>query len=261
MKFRAVPAVCICLLCATTSGARNAPTQQSIEAKLQGPFVMLRGMWDGDNLHFDSQGNLTDSTPTLPFSLSAVGVDKIRLTDSELEIEGRREGLEFIRAIRAVSYKSARKIHISIAVDSHHPEALDAAVAKVFSIGVDKDLATSAPEYWQRWLRPLLGLPGLETVAGIDHPGGGVTPPRLAYAPDPKFTEPARELKYRGIVVVGLVVDAEGRPAHVHIVRPLGMGLDEQAVETVSHYQFTAATFQGKPVPVEINIEVNFRIN
>jgi TonB family protein len=38
------------------------------------------------------------------------------------------------------------------------------------------------------------------------------------------------------------------------------MGLDQKAVEAVRHYRFKPATLQGKPVPVEVNIEVNFRI-
>jgi protein TonB len=44
------------------------------------------------------------------------------------------------------------------------------------------------------------------------------------------------------------------------VVRHLGMGLDEKAVEAVKQYKFKPATLQGKPVPVEVNIEVNFRI-
>ena len=57
-----------------------------------------------------------------------------------------------------------------------------------------------------------------------------------------------------------IVFDYKGRTERIHIVRPLGMGLDEQAVDVVSRYQFAPATLQGKPVPVRINIEVNFRI-
>jgi TonB family protein len=38
------------------------------------------------------------------------------------------------------------------------------------------------------------------------------------------------------------------------------MGLDEQALAAVTQYKFKPATLQGKPVPVEVSIEVNFRI-
>jgi protein TonB len=46
----------------------------------------------------------------------------------------------------------------------------------------------------------------------------------------------------------------------VHIVRALGMGLDEKAMEAVRQYKFKPAQFKGKNVAVEVNIEVNFRI-
>jgi TonB family protein len=95
---------------------------------------------------------------------------------------------------------------------------------------------------------------------GIYHPGGGVSNPVLVYAPDPEFSDEARRAKYQGVCVVGLIVDAQGNPQRVHVVRPLGMGLDEKAMEAVRQYKFKAATFHGHAVPVEIDIEVNFRI-
>jgi TonB family protein len=60
--------------------------------------------------------------------------------------------------------------------------------------------------------------------------------------------------------VISLIVDAQGNPQHVRVVRQLGMGLDEKAVEAVKQYKFKPALMQGKPVPVEINIEVNFQL-
>jgi protein TonB len=95
---------------------------------------------------------------------------------------------------------------------------------------------------------------------GIMHPGGGVSNPVLVYAPDPEFSDEARRAKYQGVCVVGLIVDAQGNPQRVRVIRPLGMGLDEKAVEAVKQYKFKPAMYQGHAVPVEINIEVNFRI-
>jgi TonB family protein len=95
---------------------------------------------------------------------------------------------------------------------------------------------------------------------GIYHVGGGVSNPILIYAPDPEFSDEARRAKYQGVCVVGLVVDAFGNPQRVHIVRPLGMGLDEKALTAVREYKFKPAQFKGKNVAVEVNIEVNFRI-
>jgi len=98
------------------------------------------------------------------------------------------------------------------------------------------------------------------TGGGVYHPGGGVSAPQVIYAPDPEFSDEARRAKYQGICVVSVIVDAQGNPQHVHVIRPLGMGLDEKAAEAVRQYKFRPAQFQGHPVPVEVNIEVNFRI-
>jgi len=95
---------------------------------------------------------------------------------------------------------------------------------------------------------------------GVYHVGGGVSNPILIYAPDPEFSDEARRAKYQGICVVGLIVDAQGNPQQVHIVRPLGMGLDEKALAAVREYRFKPAVFKGKAVAVEVNVEVNFRI-
>ncbi len=95
---------------------------------------------------------------------------------------------------------------------------------------------------------------------GVMRPGGGVSAPVLIYSVDPEFSDEARRAKYQGICVVELVVDATGSPQDVHVVRSLGMGLDEKAVEAVKQYRFKPSYFQGHPVPVRINVEVNFRI-
>jgi protein TonB len=95
---------------------------------------------------------------------------------------------------------------------------------------------------------------------GLRKIGGGVSQPELIYKVDPEFSEEARKAKFMGIVLVNLIVDANGNPQNVHILRGVGMGLDEKAVEAVRQYKFKPAREAGKPVPVELNVEVNFQI-
>jgi periplasmic protein TonB len=90
--------------------------------------------------------------------------------------------------------------------------------------------------------------------------GGGVSPPELVFAPDPEFSDEARRAKFQGTCVVSVVVDAKGNIQHAHIIGHLGMGLDEKALEAVKQYRFIPAKLAGKPVPVEIVVEVIFRI-
>ena len=95
---------------------------------------------------------------------------------------------------------------------------------------------------------------------GVYHVGGGVSAPLVLSAVDPEYTDEARRAKFTGIVVVALVVDPSGMPQRVHVIRRLGMGLDEKAIQAVQQYRFKPAEYQGRPVPVEVNIEVNFQI-
>jgi TonB family protein len=95
---------------------------------------------------------------------------------------------------------------------------------------------------------------------GPYHPGGGVSIPKVVFAVDPEFSDEARRAKYQGVVVLSVIVDAQGNPQHVRVIRQLGMGLDEKAVEAVKQYRFKPGLKDGKPVAVEINIEVNFQL-
>ncbi len=95
---------------------------------------------------------------------------------------------------------------------------------------------------------------------GLMKVGGVVSAPVLIYSPDPEFSDEARRAKYQGICVVGLIVDAQGNPREARVVRPLGMGLDQKALEAVRQYKFKPALYKGRPVAVAIDIEVNFRI-
>ncbi len=95
----------------------------------------------------------------------------------------------------------------------------------------------------------------------VYHVGGDVSAPELVFAPNPQYSEKARQAKYQGVCVVSLIVDAQGNPTQVLVVRHLGMGLDQKAVEAVKAYRFKPAMRFGKPVAVAVNIEVNFRLN
>jgi TonB family protein len=89
--------------------------------------------------------------------------------------------------------------------------------------------------------------------------GGAISAPVLLYAPEPEFSAQAREDKVSGNVKLSLWVDEKGRPSHVHVVKGVGHGLDEKAIEAVQAYKFKPAMEHGKPVLVSLNVEVNFQ--
>lgn len=97
---------------------------------------------------------------------------------------------------------------------------------------------------------------------GAFRPGrGGVGYPECAYCPDPKFSDEARKAKYQGTVLLQIIVQPDGRATNIFIVKGLGMGLDENAIEAVKGWRFKPASGPGgKPVPTQVMIEVTFRL-
>jgi TonB family protein len=61
-------------------------------------------------------------------------------------------------------------------------------------------------------------------------------------------------------VVLSVIIDATGKPTNLKVVRPLGLGLDEKAIDAVRKWRFRPGTKEGKPVAVFATIEVNFRL-
>ncbi|HYG99240.1 MAG TPA: energy transducer TonB [Terriglobales bacterium] len=95
---------------------------------------------------------------------------------------------------------------------------------------------------------------------GVFRVGGGVSAPKALATPDPEYSEEARKAKYQGTVILWLIVDQNGSPRDVKIARSLGMGLDQKAIEAVKQWKFEPALKDGRPVAVQINVEVNFRL-
>jgi protein TonB len=102
---------------------------------------------------------------------------------------------------------------------------------------------------------------GGNTGGGLERIGGGVSAPVALNNVEAEFSDEARRAKYQGVCLIQLIVDAQGNPQNPRVVRALGMGLDEKAIEAVRKYKFKPAYKQGKgPVPVMITVEVNFRL-
>jgi TonB family protein len=95
---------------------------------------------------------------------------------------------------------------------------------------------------------------------GLYSVGGGVSRPIPIYCPDPPYSEQARKDKFSGTVVVQIIVDTKGDVRYVNVVKPLGHGLDEKAIETIRTWQFKPAMRNGSPVNVRMPVEVSFRL-
>jgi len=94
----------------------------------------------------------------------------------------------------------------------------------------------------------------------IEKVGGYVSPPRAIYFPQPQFSDAARTAGYQGVCSLGLVVGTDGKPRNIHVINAIGMGLDEKAIDAVRSWRFSPALKGGKPVAVEIAVEVDFNL-
>jgi TonB family protein len=95
---------------------------------------------------------------------------------------------------------------------------------------------------------------------GVFRVGGGVSAPALIKKVEPEYSEEARKAKYQGTVVLAVQVWEDGRAHNIRIVRSLGLGLDEKAVQAVEKWRFRPGKKDNKPVKVAATIEVNFRL-
>lgn len=95
---------------------------------------------------------------------------------------------------------------------------------------------------------------------GVFRIGGGVSSPVPIYKVEPEYSEEARKAKFQGTVVLSIVIDEKGLPTNFKVVRPLGLGLDEKAIEAVQKWRFLPGKKDGHPVAVLATVEVNFRL-
>jgi TonB family protein len=101
---------------------------------------------------------------------------------------------------------------------------------------------------------------GGNTGGGLYRVGGEVSAPVALNSVEAEFSDEARRAKYQGVCLISLIVNAQGDPINPRVVRALGMGLDEKALEAVRKYKFRPAMKGRTPVPVMITVEVNFRL-
>jgi periplasmic protein TonB len=101
--------------------------------------------------------------------------------------------------------------------------------------------------------------------AGADDTYGSyanvVSQPACLYCPEPPYTDEARKAKLQGNVILRVLIGADGRAARIQLVRGLGMGLDEQALQAARSWRFVPARdARRQPVPTWVIIETRFQL-
>ena len=98
------------------------------------------------------------------------------------------------------------------------------------------------------------------TGGGPYQPGSGITPPQLLREVRPTYTDEARRRALEGDVVLEIVVKRDGSVGNVRVLRSLGSGLEQKAIEAVRQWKFSPASRQGTAVDVVVEVSVGFTL-
>lgn len=227
--------------------------------------------------------------------------DKISIAGRRIFVLFGKDGLNLLEFKRLKGRGSpplspSIKTEISLGQPVNSAEQARTVLSRVFALNT-AGLFDSLPDFWHRYLaghlrydsslkqdeefywnykreERLIPVQSIEPTAKsgpadeeaenpVFHVGkdGKVKAPEARLTAAPAYSEIAQYEKYRGIVVVNIVVASDGRVHNVRLLRALGMGLDEIARDTVQTWRFRPATHNKEPVAVEMNIEVAFDID
>jgi TonB family protein len=260
-------------------GAMGASELKHLRREYLGKTVLLRGMYAGNKLQFDSSGNLIGTAEREAWTVAQIEITKIDFKHKTLEISGRRLAMvaasdgslaTVYRGFRDKDSKETKKPErVAITMDSPDPTKWESSIRNVLIL--DRSNWNSViPEYWHAYLDHSPNpnsAPDSEGVVRVlsdgtkvYKAGGAVSQATATYSPDPEYTEPARQARYQGTAVYQLIVDTDGRPRDIQIKKPLGFGLDDNGAGVIRQWKFVPAMREGKPVCVAVNVEVSWAL-
>ena len=307
-----------------------------------GKQLFLRGGYLENDLSYNEHGVLVGHSPQGSYTLSAIEIDKVRLTKHKVELEGQRFGLHFLgalpyedptTAVDRVNITPKKKV-LKITIDrevvvkpkktkekgkaaksgpkaasasapaasatpaapeenqdnaaeaqaeiaaapaaerpadaasvtattsqAHSNKLLLDALDNVFAQPFDARMMDAMPEFWKLYYAAAAAKtdyqpadPGVLRQSAVDQKA------RLLSTVEPASNEYAQDHGVAGICLYHVVIGADGKPGEIAVARPIGFGLDENAVDTIRKASFEPAVKDGKPVPVLLDLVVEFRI-
>jgi TonB family protein len=197
---------------------------------------------------------------------------KISVDRDRLALQGKRVLYVFDKNGKLTEYPDDRdhpaedlKITVRLLRPLSSTDEAATILGQIFAVTAE-DVVNSAPAYWQAYLAKQLGVQGPKEQGSqkLDcSPSKENTDcahPRILYMPEPAFSEAARARRFQGVVGMNITIDTTGKATNMTIDKPLGMGLDEQALAGVSAWTFAPARSHGHPVTVSTHVEVDFHL-
>ncbi len=292
MKFRRLSSLLLILAFAAISipeGSAHTLNRKALRQQLAHNVFLLRGRYACPRpgpctLDFNRSGQIQSATVIAPFSLGNIYVDHIKFSKHWLELNGYGATLLRISNDKPIHFKALvlhhERLKLRIAFDASHPSELQKALNAIFAGNIYQTLNAEPPGERKANLESL-PLLAPEPTAKVPHwlrkgnhpeirgvvlgknlvPGkNGVKPPKVVYMITPRYTDQATRNRIQGFCMFQLVVNAQGFPQSIRILKSLPDGLEEQAFSAVSQYRFLPATLNGKPVPIRMLVEVSFHL-
>lgn len=338
-------------------------TEEELKQRLVGKPLFLRGGYLGDSLSFSEHGDATGHPAKGSYTLSAVQIDKVRLTKHRVELEGARYALHFLGALPSEDPSKAvdrikitpKKKALKISIDreqvikpkkikeakkdkkaaprptgptaagaatglgtaqppvassetdvasapgtaakpapttaaageqaetpetekgevqaadqasvtttispAHAARVLHDALDRIFAPSLDDKLRAQMPEFWQLYYQAQAAGadyrprdPKVLRSTAVDQQA------KVTSSIAPDSNEYAQASGVAGRALYRAVIEADGKPGEIAVVRPIGFGLDENAVEAIRKASFQPAVKAGQPVAETLDLAVLFRI-
>lgn len=282
----------LALLVAAPLGAVN---RQAIGVMLNNVYakqtLIQRKFYIGDNIRYKADGQAINAGKEGAWTLDAeILVSSVQLTEQSLVIKGKRLNFLYDKEKEDLTPYIGTDVEIDIETGPGTPSlsALQESITKVFVTGKENP-ATMVPDYWKDYLlkpnpqsgaakeadsNPLANseqLPGgihakiLSVSAdqlqagGDEEKAGNITWPKPLLMAEPSFTPQAMAAKIQGQLLMAVNIDATGHVTRESIIRPLGLGLDDNAAHAIQTWKFKPAMRAGKPIPVRAIVEISFR--
>ncbi|MGB6720644.1 MAG: energy transducer TonB, partial [Terracidiphilus sp.] len=144
---------------------------------------------------------------------------------------------------------------------AHAAKLLKDALDVIFSAGLDQRMMASMPDFWKLYYEAAAARtdyrpkdPAVLRQNTVDSKA------RLLTTFEPGSNEFAQASGVAGMALYHAVIGADGKPGEIAVARPIGFGLDESAVNAIRGARFAPAVKDGKPVPVMLDLVVQFRI-
>ncbi len=144
---------------------------------------------------------------------------------------------------------------------AHAAQLLRDALSNVFANGLDQRMIAAMPEFWKFYYEAVDSHSDYHpSASGVLRQSDVDQKAKLLSAIEPPSNEYAQNGGVAGMALYHAVIGVDGKPQEIAVDRPIGFGLDENAVTTISSASFQPAVKDGKPVPVLIDLLVQFRI-